>query len=78
MNEVLRKSARVVANTGNYGYTIDRPYVDEYMNEVGIIVDYSDSHGECYGLVFPNKKGHYGRKESLEVFWFEPEEIEIL
>ena len=39
--------------------------------------DYSDSHGLCYGMVFPNLKGSCGREKYLEVFWFEPEEIEI-
>jgi hypothetical protein len=45
---------------------------------IGIIVDYSDSHGLCYALVFPNLKGYYGRKEQLTVHWFDPEEITII
>ena len=26
-----------------------------------VVVDYSDAHGLCYGVVFPNANGHSGR-----------------
>lgn len=44
----------------------------------GVIVDFSNSHGIRYGIVFPNLKGHSGRKEQLTVHWFDPEEITII
>ena len=57
-------------------YSFTRDYVDTYMNKTGIIVDVSDAHGECYGIVFPdrdtNKEGI-----SLAVYWFDPSEISI-
>lgn len=41
-----------------------------------VVVDYSDAHGLCYGVVFPNANGHSGRTNNLQIHWFEPEEIE--
>ena len=46
--------------------------------QYGVIVDFSNSHGLCFGVVFPNIHGNSGRTETLEIKWFEPEEIEIL
>ena len=53
--------------------------VKTYDRVVGVIVDYSNGHGLCYGVVFPNLNGYYGRigKETLQVHWYEPDEIEL-
>jgi hypothetical protein len=45
------------------------------IGQTGIIVDVSDSHGLCYGVVFPNISGADGRQDSLSVYWFEPNEL---
>jgi hypothetical protein len=83
MNELyrnnLRKLAKVISFDGNgYWWDKERSYVKKYIGQTGVVVDYSNSHGECYGLVFPNEKGYYGRTDSLEIFWFDPIELEIL
>lgn len=44
--------------------------------DIAVIVDYSDGHGLCYGVVFPNVNGYYGRKDNFEIHWFEPEQLE--
>lgn len=61
--EKLRKSAKVSS--------------EEFKDQIGVCVDFSDSHGLIYGLVFPNLHGHSGRKDELKIHWFEPEEIEF-
>ena len=48
------------------------------FGKIGVIVDYSDSHGDLYGVVFPNFSGSYGRKDTLTLCWFEMYEIELL
>lgn len=78
MKAPIYRRAKIVHHGSDSEYTMDRKYVDEYMGAWGVIVDYSDSHGECYGIVFANFNGSSGRKEHLEVFWFEPDEIEII
>jgi hypothetical protein len=46
--------------------------------KTGVIVDYSNAHGLCFGIVYPNTRGHYGREESLFIEWFDPNEIEFV
>lgn len=44
--------------------------------QLGCVVDYSDSHGLCYRVVFPNLNGAYSRKDWIESEWLDPEQIE--
>ena len=45
---------------------------------IGVVIDISNSHGLCYGLVFPNLKGYYGREKQLTIHWFDPEDITFI
>lgn len=74
----LLKTVKVISYSGDAGYTISRAYVNYYMNQNGVIVDFSNSHGLCFGIVFPNRYGSQERKDSLHVYWFEQDEIVIV
>jgi hypothetical protein len=50
-------------------YVHKRRYVKKFIGKVGVIVDVSNAHGLCYGIIFPE------RKEYLKVYWFEPNEV---
>lgn len=49
----------------------------EFKDQIGVCVDYSDAHGLYYGLVFPNLKGHAGRKDDLKIYWFDSEQLKF-
>jgi len=74
---MLRKSVKVVSCTGE-AREQHPGQLWEKIGLIGVIVDISDAHGLCYGLVFPNEHGYAGRLDSLPVFWFEPDEIELV
>ena len=44
----------------------------------GVIVDFSNAHGLCFGVIFPNIKGSSSRETKLLIHWFEPEEVEFI
>jgi hypothetical protein len=77
MKNVLRKSARVLKFPTNTELrrTLKCTGRAPKKGDIGVVVDYSDSHGLCYGLVFPNTKGFYGRTDSLPIRWFDPKEV---
>ena len=50
----------------------------EKCKGLGVIVDFSNAHGLCFGVVFPTVFGSQGRNETLAICWFEPHQVEIL
>lgn len=61
---------------------------DDYSGDfgkLGVIVDFSNSHGLCFGVTFPNVHGRNGRsylerppQQYLDVEWFDPWQVEII
>ncbi len=72
--DYLYKKVKIIKHIEDEGYISPRPYVKQLIGEVGVIVDYSNSHGLCFGVVF-HAPGH---PDSLEILWFEPEEVKFL
>jgi hypothetical protein len=47
------------------------PVTIRATGQKGIIVDCSDAHGLCYGVIFPNEGGALTRVEACKIFWYE-------
>ena len=66
---------------GFYDYEPDAVYLLQRVDvagRAGVIVDFSNSHGLCFGVIFPNRDGSSARTETMKVKWFDPDEVEIL
>jgi len=72
-----------------YDYEPDASYLlrivkaldkDEPSGEMryGVIIDFSNAHGLCFGVIFPNTKGSYNRDIIMKIQWFDPEEVEFI
>lgn len=44
-------------------------------DKFGTIVDFSNSHGLMFGVIFPNVHGSRGRTDTMTVEWHEPDEL---
>lgn len=62
-----------------YDYESDAQYLLKRVKvgkKYGVIVDFSNSHGLCFGVVFPNTNGSYGREDSLTIEWID--EVDVM